>query len=150
MGPSYSSGRETLLTAAEVLAELKRLRKGFGIDDPGALTRTGRALRHVAGVTSADGSAEQRAKLRTCLLDLVDLLPTGMAPLGRQALGLDGSGVERFGKRLRYIALEIDRDPRTARRHVDMVLARLAEEAVYAAARRSAAERQRSELRTRQ
>lgn len=119
---------------AEVLTELKRLRKGFGVDDPAALDRVGPALRRVAGITPDDGAVAQRVKLRDCLLELTVMLPPEMALVGRQALALDGCGAGRFGRRLRNIAADLDRDPRTARRRVDVVLERLAEEAVAFAA----------------
>lgn len=117
----------------DVLAELKNLRKGYGVEDPGATARIGGALRHVAGVTDDDGPAEQRRKLKARLLALTEALPDGMAEVSRRALALDGAHSARFELRLEQVATGLHRDVRTARRRVDAVLQRLAEEALATA-----------------
>ncbi|MFT2014406.1 hypothetical protein ACMA1D_00950 [Streptomyces sp. 796.1] len=127
------------ISSADVLAELKILRKGFGMDDPGAPTRIGEALRYVAGVPTDAEPAVQRSALRRHLLDVTVTMPQGLSRLARLALALDDAPTERFGRRLARAAAELDRDERTARRHVDAALARLAEEALAAVAGRPSA-----------
>ncbi|MFB7272108.1 hypothetical protein [Streptomyces sp. NPDC056244] len=119
-------------SAAEVLSELKDLRRGFGMEDPHALARAGRALRYIAGVAAEDNPARQREKIKSCLLEWTRALPLDLSFYSRVALALDGSGAERFERRLRRIAVELDRDARTARRRVDEAFERLAEEAMGA------------------
>lgn len=123
------------ISSADVLAELKILRKGFGMDDPGAPARIGEALRYVAGVPTDAEPAVQRSALRQHLLDVTATLPQGLSRLARIALALGDAPTERFGQRLARAAAELDRDERTARRHVDAALARLAEEALTAVAK---------------
>ncbi|MFE0421066.1 hypothetical protein [Streptomyces sp. NPDC058953] len=119
-------------SAAEVLSELKNLRRGFGVEDPHALARAGSALRYIAGVTVEDNPARQREKIKSCLQEWTCALPFDLSFYSRVALALDGSGTERFERRLRRIAVELDRDARTARRRVDEAFERLAEEAMAA------------------
>ncbi|MFD9716101.1 hypothetical protein [Streptomyces sp. NPDC059076] len=103
------------------------------MEDPRALTRAGSALRYIAGVAAEDSPARQREKIKSCLQEWVSALPFDLSFYSRVALALDGSGAERFERRLRRIAVELDRDARTARRRVDEAFERLAEEAMAAA-----------------
>ncbi|AXU16003.1 hypothetical protein [Streptomyces clavuligerus] len=119
-------------SASEVLSELKNLRKGFGMEDPQALSRVGSALRYIAGVAAEDDPARQRERIKSCLLERTCALPLDLSSYSRVALALDGSCTERFEHRLRRIAMELDRDTRTARRRVDEAFKRLAEEALAA------------------
>ncbi|MGW8570201.1 hypothetical protein [Streptomyces niveus] len=119
-------------SAAEVLSELKNLRRGFGMEDPHALTRAGSTLRYIAGVTVEDDPSTQRERIKSCLLEWTCALPFDLSFYSRIALALDGSGTERFERRLRRIAVVLDRDARTARRRVDEAFERLAEEAMAA------------------
>lgn len=122
------------LAANDLLRELKSLRKGFGLEDPSALERVGPVLRSLAGVTAADGPAEQRRKVRRFLLKLSDTLPENLARASRRALALENAEAMRFESRLRQMADELGRDPRTVRNNVDDALRILAEEAVVAPA----------------
>ncbi|MFJ1598476.1 hypothetical protein [Streptomyces sp. NPDC088261] len=119
-------------SAAEILSELKNLRRGFGMEDPHALARAGSGLRYVAGVAAEDDPARQREKIKSSLLKWTCALPFDLSFYSRVALALDGSGTERFERRLRRIAVELDRDARTARRRVDEAFERLAEEVMAA------------------
>lgn len=125
------------LSDAEVLAGLNTLRKGFGIENLGPLSRADHTLRRVVGISGGRGAAERRAGLRGYLRKLVGTWPPRMAALGREALALDGLGDERFGQRLRRTAAHLDAVPRTARRRFDEVLERVAKAAMVTASRSS-------------
>ncbi|MEU3599595.1 hypothetical protein ABZ714_12850 [Streptomyces sp. NPDC006798] len=120
------------ISAADVLRELKSLRKGFGVKDTLAPVRIGAALRHVAGIDEGEDPLMQRGKVTRRLSELTGALPMDSARLSRIALGLEGVENERFGTRLSRAAAVLDRDPRTARRYVDAALERLAETALTA------------------
>ncbi|MFC0038378.1 hypothetical protein [Actinomadura rayongensis] len=120
-------------SVAHVVAELKSLSRGFGVDDAAAPARIGGALRHIAGVTEEDGPAEQVAKVRIRLLDLLDGLPPSMAATARVTLGLDGPSDDRVGVRIGHLAAELHCDSRTVRRRADAAFQRIAEEALATA-----------------
>ncbi|MFH8618498.1 hypothetical protein ACH4E8_26010 [Streptomyces sp. NPDC017979] len=121
------------ISVADLLRELKCLRKGFGVEDALASARIGGALRHVAGVHEGEDPVVQRGKVKRRLAELTGVLPDDLAQLSRLALALEGAESGRFGTRLTRAAAVLDRDPRTARRYVDVALERLAEEALAAA-----------------
>jgi hypothetical protein len=120
---------------AELVEDLKNLRRGYGVEAPDLPARLGRALRTVCAVAPNDSAAVVRRKVRHCLTELTKELPDDMAAQARKALGLDGSATVRYEERVAQLARQMGRDPRTARRRLDQVLSRLAEHALEAAPR---------------
>ncbi|MBE1537077.1 hypothetical protein [Actinomadura algeriensis] len=116
----------------DVLSELKTLRKGFGLDDPKALTRIGPWLRLAAGVTDGDDDAATRAKIQLFLRHATATLSAREARAITLGFAVDGSDERRFEARLRQLGRETGCDPRTARRHLDAALQKVAEQACAA------------------
>ncbi|MFI0418818.1 hypothetical protein [Spongiactinospora sp. 9N601] len=120
------------ISTADVISELKRVRKGFGLEDARAAARIGPALRLLAGATGDDGPAVQRRKVKAFLQHTTKALPRHMAGVVVPALALDGADNLKFESRLHRMALQQGCDARTARRHVDDALTWLAEQALSA------------------
>ncbi|MEV4252731.1 hypothetical protein AB0J52_06130 [Spirillospora sp. NPDC049652] len=112
----------------ELLAELKALRKGFGLDDPKALLRIGPSLRLAARVTDADDATATRTKVRWFLHQALAPLSAREASAITVGLALDGSGDRRLEARLTRLGRETGCDPRTVRRHLDATLLKVAEQ----------------------
>jgi hypothetical protein len=120
-----------IIDLAELVAELKALRKGRGLDAPDIESHVGPVLRAVFGVEDADNSARLREKLTDRLKALAELLPTDLAQAVSMAYGLtDGSRTRLYGKRVELLAQQIDRDVRTASRRIDDGLRVIAEIAI--------------------
>lgn len=119
------------ITVAELVTELKSLRKGRGLDAPDIASRVGPALRAAFGLAQDDNSAELREKLTSGLKALVERLPDDLAQAVSMAYGLtDGSRTRLYGERVDLLAQQIGRDVRTASRRVDDGLKVTAEAAV--------------------
>ncbi|MBD2896944.1 hypothetical protein amrb99_58960 [Actinomadura sp. RB99] len=112
----------------DLLGELKALRKGFGLDDPNALSRIGPRLRLAAGVTDGDDDAATRAKVRIFLLDAAATLPAAEAKAIRAGFAVNGSRDVRLEARLRQLGEEIGCDLRTVKRRLDAALRKVAGE----------------------
>lgn len=113
--------------AATIAAELRLLRKGRGVYAHDLAERVGPALREVCGI-SGDDPVEIRTKLVERLARLGDGLPDDLRIAVAGALALDPEARHHFLKdRVRWVATQIARDDRTARRRVDEGIARIAE-----------------------
>ena len=113
---------------AELVSDLKALRKGRGLYVNNVGERVGHTLRDLCGVTEQDGPGEIRVRVARRLehlaVDLPDdlriaaLAAFGMIPAARRPL---------YQERVTWIAERIGRDPRTARRRIDDAIHQLAQ-----------------------
>jgi hypothetical protein len=113
---------------AELISDLKALRKGRGLYVNNVGDRVGPKLRDLCGVTEQDGPGEIRVRVAQRLehlaVDLPDdlriaaLAAFGMIPAARRPL---------YQERVSWIAERIGRDPRTARRRIDDAIHQLAQ-----------------------
>jgi hypothetical protein len=126
---------------AELVSDLKALRKGRGLYVNNVGERVGHTLRDLCGVTEQDGPGEIRVRVAQRLehlaVDLPDdlriavLAAFGMIPAARHPL---------YQERVTWIAERIGRDPRTARRRIDDAIHQLAQLAFTPLRLRGAAE----------
>jgi hypothetical protein len=112
---------------ADIVDELKTLRRGYGIESPDLAGRVGSALRSVCGVLAEDPPATLRRKVADALAALTDRLPEDLGRMSRTALGFDGTAQERYQQRVKDLAVQLQRDPRTVQRRIDTALLRIAE-----------------------
>lgn len=113
-----------------LLDELKRLRKGRGIDAPKISEQVGPALRMLCGVGRDDSQESIRLKVRTRLDAMSASLPDDLALAVAAALALHTEARQPFlRERIQWLAEQLDRDERTARRRVDEGLVLLADAA---------------------
>ncbi|MFD5830003.1 hypothetical protein [Lentzea sp. NPDC060358] len=113
---------------ANLVRELKTLRKGRGVHAPRLLEKIGPALAASCGITGNDGSVTARQKLVTRLSELVEQLPEDLQLPARAAFGLAPETRQPlYGERVARVAAEIDRDARTVRRRVDDAVDHLAD-----------------------
>jgi hypothetical protein len=113
---------------AEIAAELKTLRKGRGVDVPQIGERAGQALREVCGINADDGAGEIRRKLIAGLERFAAQLPDDLRLAVLAALAITQEArLPFYQDRIRWVARQLERDERTARRRVDTGIMRLAE-----------------------
>src|SRR5215218_5329453 len=116
-----------------LLEELKILRKGRGVN--AARIGLGPRLRELAAVGEADTPGTTRRKVIDTLNRLAEPLPADLALAARAALALLPSAQHPFlAERVQWLADQLRRDVRTARRRVDLGLAAMAEQASTAPA----------------
>jgi hypothetical protein len=127
-------GRDDVL-----LDELKTLRAGRGVNSSDFEQRLGPRLRAVCGVLATDPAAVVRQKVAAALGALAEQLPPDLAIAARAALALHPEARHPFlAQRITWLAGQLDRDARTARRRTDEALGQLAELAAAAAERTGA------------
>ncbi|MBI1758850.1 MAG: hypothetical protein HYR62_06455 [Actinobacteria bacterium] len=115
--------------AMKIAAELRLLRKGRGVYAHDLPERVGPALREVCGIAGND-PVEMRARLIDRLGRLADTLPDDLRIAVTGSLALDPEARHHFLKdRVRWVADQLSRDDRTARRRVDEGIERIAEAA---------------------
>ncbi|WP_328450033.1 MULTISPECIES: hypothetical protein [unclassified Amycolatopsis] len=120
-----------VLKAAEVVGELKILRKGRGIFTTPLGERVGPALRAICGIVEDDDQAEVRRKLSGRLLPLVGALPEDLKIVLLAAFALHESARKPFyQERVRWAASTLQRDDRTVRRRIDEGIEQIAAMAV--------------------
>lgn len=120
------------ISATDLVAELKILRKGRGIQAPHILDRIGPAIRAVCAITDNDDAASVRQKVAARLRDLSAKLPPDLQIGVTAAFGLDDTLHTPFYKdRLRWAEAELERNTRTVRRRIDEAIDQLAELAVH-------------------
>ena len=108
-------------------AELRKLRRGRGIDSTGIREAVGPELCSACGVTDADGAAEIRRKVRERLIETAGSLPSDLYIAVCAAFALTDEFRQQFyHQRVQQAAIRIERDDRTARRRVDIGVAQLA------------------------
>jgi hypothetical protein len=84
------------------------------------LERAGPTLRALSGIDDSTSENEARRRLVTYLNDLADELPEDLRTAFRVGLALQEDAQYRFLEdRMQWLATELDRDVRTARRRVD-------------------------------
>jgi hypothetical protein len=84
------------------------------------LERAGPTLRALSGIDDSTSENEARRRLVTYLNDLADELPEDLRTAFRVGLALHEDAQYRFLEdRMQWLAAELDRDVRTARRRVD-------------------------------
>jgi hypothetical protein len=119
------------VSATDLVSELKLLRRGRGISVVQLSERLGPALRAVCHVAEDDDNAETRRKVMECLGDWAASLPEDLRTAVLAAFALHEQARNPFYQdRVRWIARELDRDDRTARRRIDEGIERIAELAV--------------------
>lgn len=108
--------------------ELNELRRGRGLDAADLHQRIGPCLRAACDVTEADAPAAARQKLVLRLTELCGRLPPDLRLAALAAFGLHEEAAGEFlDRRISWLASVLDRDPRTARRRIDLAFRRLAE-----------------------
>ncbi|WP_158839380.1 hypothetical protein [Saccharothrix deserti] len=117
------------ISVAELVAELKSLRKGRGIESADIDSRVAPPLRRLVGIGAGEGPARVRRQLRDWLDAQARGLPEDLKAAAALAFGLDGD-TRLYQERVRSVALRIDRDDRTARRRIDDALLRIAQRAL--------------------
>lgn len=111
--------------------ELKSLRKGRGLDTPDLATRTGPELRAVFGLPETANSAQVRTRLAKSLAELTARLPDDLSFAVSTALALgEDKRTQFYSERVDLVAGHLQRDGRTATRHIDNGLRVLAELAI--------------------
>jgi hypothetical protein len=113
---------------ANLVSELRTLRKGRGLYVGQISDRVGPALREVCGVVEGDGPAEIRRKVADRLETLAQGLPEDLRVTLMAAFGIDREArLPFYQDRVRWAAERIHRDDRTARRRIDEGIDRIAE-----------------------
>ncbi|WP_410597142.1 hypothetical protein [Amycolatopsis sp. lyj-23] len=108
--------------------ELNELRRGRGLDAADLHQRIGPCLRAACAITEADQPAAARQKLVLRLTELCARLPPDLKLAALTALGLHEEAAGEFlDRRISWLASVLDRDPRTARRRIDLAFRRLDE-----------------------
>lgn len=120
------------VSAVELVAELKTLRKGRGIHAPHIRDRIGPAIRAICAITEYDDAASVRQKVAARLRDLSARLSPDLRIAVTAAFALDETLHMPFYKdRLRWAERELERNTRTVRRRIDDAIVQLAELAVH-------------------
>ena len=124
----------------ELVSELKTVRKGRGIFASQIGERVGPALRQLCDVSDEDGPAEIRRKVADRLENLADGLPEDLRLAVRAALGIcPEARLPLYGDRVAWVATQLNRDARTARRRIDDGIHQLAQQsAIFRATSRLA------------
>ncbi|GAA3053754.1 hypothetical protein LV79_004741 [Actinokineospora globicatena] len=127
MGARRGGGRVGV-EIADVVAELKEVRRGRGVRSDDLHNRVGPALRMACDITEIDDPALVRRKVVLRLTHLGARLPSDLHLAASAALGLHKDADGGFlDQRIDWLATRFDRDPRTARRRVDSAFQLLAE-----------------------
>lgn len=128
------SGDET--DRQEFAKELQTLCRGRGVEGSDFHDRLGPLIRVAARVPEAGSRHEQRKIVIAWLENAIDSLPDGLALPARVAFGLHPPADDKFLKgRQFWLAGDLERDVRTARRRMEEALDRIAELAVEEPAR---------------
>jgi hypothetical protein len=113
---------------AELVQELKALRKGRALFGSSMESRVGPNLRAVCAIMDGDGLFTMRQKIATRLTELADHLPEDLRLVTCAAFALAAEARQPlYQDRVRWAAMKQDRDPRTVRRRVDEAINQLAE-----------------------
>ncbi|MEU5261685.1 hypothetical protein [Amycolatopsis sp. NPDC021455] len=108
--------------------ELNELRRGRGLDAADLHQRIGPCLRQACGIEDIDQPTAARQKLVLRLTELCGRLPADLRLAALAALGLHEEAAGEFlDRRISWLASVLDRDPRTARRRIDLAFRRLDE-----------------------
>jgi hypothetical protein len=126
-----TGGNDTVNAApavAELLEDMKALRRGRGILDRRIDDRIGRALRLTCGVPEDSSPADAQRMVSARLTELANQLPHDLrnAVLAAFAL-LPDTRQRSYQERVRWVADRLERDERTAQRRINEGLTHLAE-----------------------
>ncbi len=115
--------------AVGIVEELRRLRRGAGVHAPDLEERLGPVMLRVCGVEASDSSQDVRRKVTARLAVAARGLPPSSRLAAEAALATDPECQFRFLKdRMGWLAMRLDRDPRTATRRADDGLRLLGEQ----------------------
>lgn len=113
---------------ADLVEDLKALRKGRGLYVSNVGDRLGHTLRDLCGVTERDSPGEIRDRIARRLTTLAAELPTDLRMAVMAAFGMIPDAQQPlYQDRVAWIAHRIGRDPRTARRRIDEGIHQLAQ-----------------------
>jgi hypothetical protein len=113
---------------AELVQELKTLRKGRGLQASKLAERVGPVLRTACSVSDGDGMVAIRAKVSGRLSELAEQLPEDLRLAALAAFAITPEARQPlYQERVKWAAERVDRDPRTVRRRVDEAIELLAE-----------------------
>ncbi|WP_206785101.1 hypothetical protein [Amycolatopsis sp. MtRt-6] len=113
---------------AELVAELKTLRKGRGLQASRLSDRVGPSLRAACAVSESDGMVMIRTKVSDRLSELASQLPEDLRLAALAAFAISPEARQPlYQDRVRWAAERVERDPRTVRRRVDEAIELLAE-----------------------
>jgi hypothetical protein len=115
------------ITAESIAAELKVLRRGLGLYHPDLARRLGPGLQEICRVHV--GEPDLRGKVITRLREAAAALPTDLSTAVLAALGIhpETRHLHNLEERAGWLADQLNRDVRTARRRIDDAVAMLAE-----------------------
>ncbi|MET8996086.1 hypothetical protein [Amycolatopsis sp. NPDC004169] len=123
---------------AELVRELKTLRKGRGLQASRLPDRIGPCLRAACGVSESDGMVPTRDKVSARLTELSLQLPEDLRLAALAAFAITPEARQPlYQERVLWAASRVDRDPRTVRRRVDEAIDLLAELALSSASENS-------------
>ena len=116
---------------AQLTKELQAVRKGRGLDVAQLAERLGPALRAVCEVNDDLGEPEIRARVASRLGALAEELPDDLRLAALVALGMHPD-VRRpfYQNRVHWLAAQMQRDDRTAKRRIDQAIEQLAQLAI--------------------
>ncbi|MEU4246931.1 hypothetical protein AB0F15_05915 [Amycolatopsis sp. NPDC026612] len=118
---------------AELVRELKSLRKGRGLQASRLPDRVGPSLRSTCAIAESDGMVAIRTKVSGRLSELAAHLPDDLRVATLAAFAISPEARQPlYQDRVRWAADRLDRDPRTVRRRVDEAIELLAELAMGA------------------
>ncbi len=116
------------VSAADLVGELKLLRRGRGISAPQLADRVGPALCVACCIPEDDENPEIRRRLTECLTGWALSLPADLRTAVLAAFAMHEEARNPFYQdRVRWLAKSLDRDDRTARRRIDEGIEQLAE-----------------------
>jgi len=116
---------------AELVEEMKALRRGRGILEGRIDDRIGRTLRAACGVPDGSSPTDIRRIVSSRLTELADQLPDDLRNAVLAAFALLPDTRQRFyQERVRWVAGRLERDERTAQRRINEGFTHLAELAV--------------------
>lgn len=125
------NGGEAMNGYADLVRELKSLRKGRGVLAGRIGDRVGPSLRATCGVAEGDAPGAIRRKVSDRLSELAGRLPADLRLATLAAFAIDDEArLPLYQDRVYWAAVRMDRDPRTVRRRVDEAINHLAELAV--------------------
>lgn len=120
-----------MTASSDLLEELKKLRKGPGLQAPGVTEIAGPLLHKLCGIVDGDGPGVAREKIIRWVTNLTSTFPADFRLTIETALGINPDTYHRFYKaRLERLAERADRESRTISRRVDEALLRLCEAAL--------------------
>lgn len=113
---------------ADLVRELKTLRKGRGLYASRFEERVGPTLRAACEVTDGDGLMVVRQKVAARLRELADQLPDDLRLATLAAFAINSEArLPLYQDRVHWAAVQVDRDDRTVRRRVDEAIDQLAD-----------------------